>query len=77
MKDSEVMATPSATEKPVEIWILDDDESMCSLFARQCQKIGWQLHSYHHPKSFLLACQSAVPDVMVLDQLLQIGRAHV
>lgn len=52
------------------IWILDDDEAMCSLLARQGQKIGWQIHSYFHPRQLPEALGKSTPDLLVLDQLL-------
>lgn len=52
------------------IWILDDDESMCALLARQGEKIGWTIHSYHHPRQLPEALQIGQPDLLVLDQLL-------
>jgi DNA-binding response OmpR family regulator len=58
------------SDQQVKIWILDDDQAMCLLLARQCEKLGWQIHSYHHPKPFLLDCQTTRPDLLVLDQLL-------
>lgn len=52
------------------IWILDDDESMCCLLVRQAQKIGWQIHPYHHPHQLSEALEASQPDLLVLDQLL-------
>ena len=64
------MKSNLVSDRQVKIWILDDDQAMCSLLACQCEKVGWQIHSYHHPKPFLLDCQTAPPDLLVLDQLL-------
>ena len=64
------MKSNLVSDKQANIWILDDDQAMCSLLACQCEKVGWQIHTYHHPKPFLLDCQTAPPDLLVLDQLL-------
>lgn len=64
------MNSDLVSDGQVKIWILDDDQAMCSLLARQCEKVGWLSHSYHDPKIFLLDCQIAHPDLLVLDQLL-------
>lgn len=64
------MVPDLGSHKQVNIWILDDDQAMCSLLARQGEKVGWQIHSYHHPRSLLLECQTGQPDLLVLDQLL-------
>ena len=52
------------------IWILDDDEEMCSLLARQGEKVGWKMCSYHHPRQLPQALQHSHPDLLILDQLL-------
>jgi DNA-binding response OmpR family regulator len=54
----------------MNIWILDDDEAMCSLLKRQAQKLTWSLHALHHPKELPEALKDGQPDVMLLDQLL-------
>ncbi|MFN9629895.1 MAG: response regulator transcription factor [Cyanobacteriota bacterium] len=55
----------------MNIWILDDDEAMCSLLRRQSQKFGWNLHAFHHPRQLQAALQDGgQPDLLVLDQLL-------
>lgn len=64
------MSVESLDRKLAKIWILDDDEAMCALLTRQCEKVGWHGISFHHPKSFLLACKTSRPDLLVLDQLL-------
>ncbi len=54
----------------MNIWILDDDEAMCSLLSRQCQKLNWQFQALHHPRQLPQALQDGHPDVLLLDQLL-------
>ena len=54
----------------MNIWILDDDEAMCSLLSRQSQKLGWHLHALHHPRELAGALEQGHPDVLLLDQLL-------
>jgi DNA-binding response OmpR family regulator len=54
----------------MNIWILDDDEALCSLISRQCEKVGWQTNAFHHPRELPLALESDQPDALVLDQLL-------
>lgn len=57
-------------QSQASIWILDDDEEMCSLLARQGEKIGWKLRSYHHPRQLPDALDQSHPDLLILDQLL-------
>ena len=57
-------------QSQASIWILDDDEEMCSLLARQCEKIGWKLRSYYHPRQLPEALEQSRPDLLILDQLL-------
>jgi DNA-binding response OmpR family regulator len=54
----------------MNIWILDDDEAMCSLLSRQSQKLDWHIHALHHPRQLPEALQDGQPDLLLLDQLL-------
>lgn len=54
----------------MNIWILDDDEAMCSLLSRQSQKLDWQIQALHHPRQLPEALQESQPDLLLLDQLL-------
>jgi DNA-binding response OmpR family regulator len=54
----------------MNIWILDDDEAMCSLLQRQAKKLNWNLHALHHPRQLPEALSAGHPDLLVLDQLL-------
>jgi DNA-binding response OmpR family regulator len=54
----------------MNIWILDDDEAMCSLLRRQSQKLNWNVHALHHPRQLPEALQEGHPDLLLLDQLL-------
>lgn len=54
----------------MNIWILDDDEAMCALLSRQCQKLNWHMQALHHPRQLPKALQEGRPDVLLLDQLL-------
>lgn len=64
------MNSPISRDSRLNIWILDDDQAMCSLLARQGEKVGWQTHSYHHPRQLPEALEKGHPDLLVLDQLL-------
>ena len=54
----------------MNIWILDDDEAMCSLLSRQSQKLGWTIQAFHHPRQLPEALEKGQPDLLLLDQLL-------
>jgi two-component system phosphate regulon response regulator PhoB len=54
----------------MNIWILDDDEAMCSLLSRQSQKLDWTIQALHHPRQLPQALQEGRPDLLLLDQLL-------
>ncbi|MFN9643944.1 MAG: response regulator [Cyanobacteriota bacterium] len=54
----------------MKIWILDDDEAMCSLLKRQAQKLNWTLAAIHHPRDLSRALERDQPDLLLLDQLL-------
>lgn len=64
------MAVDSADHSPVLLWILDDDQDMCSLLSQQFQKMGWKPQAFHHPRPFHAALQACQPHLLVLDQLL-------
>lgn len=52
------------------IWMLDDDQEMCSLLAQQSERVGWRFQVFHHPLLLLEALEARQPDLLVLDQLL-------
>lgn len=54
----------------MNIWILDDDEAMCSLLQRQAHKLNWTMQALHHPKQLREALEAGQPDALLLDQLL-------
>ncbi|MEB3317141.1 MAG: response regulator transcription factor [Cyanobacteriota bacterium] len=54
----------------MNIWILDDDEAMCSLLSRQSEKLNWHIHAFHHPRQLPKALEEGHPDLLLLDQLL-------
>jgi two-component system phosphate regulon response regulator OmpR len=54
----------------MNIWILDDDDALCSLIRRQCEIVGWEINAFHHPRELPEALEKHQPDALVLDQLL-------
>ena len=52
------------------IWILDDDISLCKLLKRQLEAVGWQQLLFHKPADFEGLLGNAAPDLLVLDQML-------
>lgn len=52
------------------IWILEDDDALCSLLCRCFQPLGWQTTVFHRPRMFEqeLACQA--PSLLLLDEML-------
>lgn len=58
------------TDRPINLWILDDDKALCLLLDQQFKKVGWRLTAFHHPQQLPQALCGAEPDILVLDQLL-------
>lgn len=52
------------------IWILDDDADLGSLLLEQFGQRGWQARHLQHPRELEQALDEAVPDLLVLDELL-------
>jgi DNA-binding response OmpR family regulator len=52
------------------IWILDDDADLGSLLLEQFAQRGWQARHLQHPRELDRALSEAVPDLLVLDELL-------
>ena len=52
------------------IWILDDDISLCKLLKRQLEAVGWQQLLFHKPADFEGLLGNTAPDLLVLDQML-------
>lgn len=52
------------------IWILDDDADLGSLLLEQFGQRGWQARHLQHPRELEQALAAAVPDLLVLDELL-------
>ena len=52
------------------IWILDDDADLGSLLLEQFGQRGWQARHLQHPRELEQALADAVPDLLVLDELL-------
>lgn len=56
------------------IWILDDDAELGSLLLEQFGQRGWQARHLQHPRELEQALDEAVPDLLVLDELLPCQR---
>jgi DNA-binding response OmpR family regulator len=54
----------------VRLWILEDDEQLCTLLQEQCQGMGWELQTFHTPRTLESALDNGSPDLLLLDQLL-------
>ena len=52
------------------VWILDDDEVLCSLLHRRLGQDRWSLRSFHTPEALETALESERPDLLVLDEML-------
>jgi DNA-binding response OmpR family regulator len=55
---------------PLELWILEDDIALCRLIAEQCERQGWHLQAFHHPRSLEAALAERSPEILLLDQML-------
>jgi DNA-binding response OmpR family regulator len=53
-----------------KVWILDDDEVMCTLLLEQFRMIGWSLQAFHRPLPLLESLQAVQPDLLILDMCL-------
>ncbi|MEB3266029.1 MAG: response regulator transcription factor [Cyanobacteriota bacterium] len=52
------------------LWILEDDEQLCTLLKEQCLTMGWELETFHTPRTLERALADQCPDLLLLDQLL-------
>jgi DNA-binding response OmpR family regulator len=52
------------------IWILEDDQVLCSLLTARFQALGWQTRSFHRPRSLEQALPDGSPSLLVLDEML-------
>jgi DNA-binding response OmpR family regulator len=64
------------------IWILDDDAELGALLQQQFIRGGLEARHLNHPRELESALRTAIPDVLVLDELLPMRRgtellAHV
>jgi len=57
-------------ESSPSIWILDDDEALCSLLMSRFEALGWSSTSFHRPRSFELALATGAPSLLLLDEML-------
>ncbi len=52
------------------LWILDDDAELGALLQERFGEQGWQVRHLSHPRQLDEALATAVPDLLVLDELL-------
>lgn len=52
------------------LWILEDDEQLCTLLHEQCQSMGWDLETFQSPRTLERALGNQCPDLLLLDQML-------
>jgi DNA-binding response OmpR family regulator len=55
---------------PLELWILEDDLALCRLIGEQCERQGWHLQAFHHPRSMEATLAERSPEILLLDQML-------
>jgi DNA-binding response OmpR family regulator len=56
------------------IWILDDDAELGTLLQQQFSRGGLEARHLNHPRELESALQTAIPDLLVLDELLPMRR---
>lgn len=67
---------PAKKRRPViggsrKMWILDDDEDLCTLLLENFERIGWTAEVFHRPLPLLEALQEGLqPDLLLIDLLL-------
>ena len=59
------------------IRIVDDDMDLLEGLVYMLEGEGWEVKTYPTAESFLVLDDSSRPGCLVLDYLMQIGRAHV
>jgi DNA-binding response OmpR family regulator len=59
---------------PSTIWILDDDAELGTLLRQQFNRRGLAVRNLFHPRELEEALETAVPDLLVLDELLPARR---
>ena len=52
------------------LWILDDDAELGALLQQRFGEQGWLVLHLSHPRQLEAALATAVPDLLVLDELL-------
>lgn len=52
------------------IWILEDDQVLCSLLGERFEALGWTSRAFHRPRSLEKALAVDVPSLLVLDEML-------
>ena len=66
--------------KPLEVWLVDDDASIRWVLERALRQGGLQPRSFEQADSALAALAHGLPDVLITDVRIpgpKIGRAHV
>lgn len=53
-----------------EIWILDDDERLCSMLSQRIADLSWRPRCFFEPRGLDAALQQGQPDLLVLDEML-------
>lgn len=57
-------------DAPSSIWILEDDQVLCSLLCERFEALGWRSRSFHRPRSLEQALDQDHPSLLVLDEML-------
>jgi DNA-binding response OmpR family regulator len=52
------------------IWILEDDQVLCSLLSERFDALGWRSRAFHRPRSLEQALAQETPSLLVLDEML-------
>jgi two-component system phosphate regulon response regulator OmpR len=55
---------------PSHIWILDDDERLCSMLSKRIVELGWRPRCFFEPRGLDAELQHGQPDLLVLDEML-------
>jgi two-component system phosphate regulon response regulator OmpR len=57
-------------DSPSSIWILEDDQVLCSLLSERFDALGWRSRAFHRPRSLEQALGEESPSLLVLDEML-------
>lgn len=63
-------AVDGASLPGLRVWVLDDDEALCTLLSQRLAHCGWRVACFLDPRALDAAMAEEQPDLLVLDEML-------